>query len=110
MHKIVDGQEVEMSAEEQAEMQATWDALQAASVPSSITIVQAQLQLLDDGSLDQVDAYMAGLAGDVGQRARIEWTRGSVVLRSGTLAQHIAAAVGWNAAELDGFFTAAAGR
>lgn len=78
-------------------------------VPSSVTMRQARLALLQSGYLEQVNAILAGMTGVEGEAARIEWEYAQEVVRESPLVQGLAAALPLTEGELDQLFTLAGG-
>ncbi|MDR0736137.1 MAG: hypothetical protein LBF51_04770 [Zoogloeaceae bacterium] len=77
-------------------------------VPASVTMRQARLALLGAGLLDTVDAAVAGMSGDAGKAARIEWEFAATIDRDNPLFAGLTAQLGMTSAQLDALFTAAA--
>lgn len=75
--------------------------------PTVITRCQARLQLLSAGLLTAVDAAIAGLVGEAGVMAQIEWDTAIKIRRDHALVQQIAAALGLSSEQLDALFVAA---
>ena len=86
-----------------------WE-LQDAPPPDEVTMRQAQLALLDLGITDAtVEAAIDAIANpDEQARARIEWRRGGVVLRSSTMVALIASGLALTHSQLDQLFRKAA--
>ncbi len=86
-----------------------WE-LQDAPPPDEVTMRQAQLAMLDLGITDAtVEAAIEQIADpDEQARARIEWRRGGVVLRSSPMVALIAAGVALTPSQLDQLFRKAA--
>ncbi|TLX65057.1 hypothetical protein DN820_01720 [Stutzerimonas nosocomialis] len=77
-------------------------------VPPEVTMRQARLALLSAGLLSQVNQALAGMAGDEGEAARIEWDYSSVMRRDKPFVQGIGAMLGLTPAQIDDLFIAAA--
>lgn len=80
----------------------------APPVPTSVTMRQARLALLQAGLLDQVDAAIASLAGDEGKAARIEWDYANEVRRDSPLIAMFSANLGLSDEQMDKLFITAA--
>jgi hypothetical protein len=78
-------------------------------VPESVSMRQARLALLGAGLLDAVESAIAGLPGDAGKAAKIEWEYATEIRRDNPLFAQLSAALGMSAAQLDDLFIAAAG-
>lgn len=79
--------------------------------PRPVTVVtmrQARLALLAAGLLDAVDAAIAGMPGNQGAAARIEWEYATTLDRSWPLVTALAGALGLDDAQLDALFEQAA--
>ena len=74
------------------------------AIPTSLTMAQARIALLDAGLLDTVDAGIAQMP----RAAQIKWEFAATVERSDALTQALAAALGLTAPQLDALFTAGA--
>ncbi|MBP0492882.1 hypothetical protein [Roseomonas indoligenes] len=72
-------------------------------VPASITPRQARLALLQAGLLDEVDAAVAA----AGRAAQLEWEYATVVERSGTLVESLAAGIPLTDQQVDNLFRTA---
>ncbi|ADW16369.1 hypothetical protein Despr_2419 [Desulfobulbus propionicus DSM 2032] len=77
-------------------------------VPPSVTMRQARLALLQAGLLTQAEAAVANMAGDAGDRARIEWEYAQEIQRDWPTLTTIAGAMGLTNEEIDNLFTLAA--
>lgn len=86
-----------------------WE-LQDAPPPAEVTMRQAQIALLDLGITDAtVEASIDQIEDpDAQARARIEWRRGGVVLRSSPMVALIAAGLALTTSQLDQLFRKAA--
>lgn len=73
-------------------------------IPTSVSMRQARLALLESGLLADVEAGLAGSA----QEAQIEWEYATTVERSSGLVSTIASAMGLTEQQLDDLFTLAA--
>ncbi|HJW23751.1 MAG TPA: hypothetical protein VJ576_02545 [Rhodocyclaceae bacterium] len=76
-------------------------------VPSSVTMRQARLALLQRGLLDQVNSAIAAKPGPEGDAARIEWDYSSTVERHRPLALAMIAELGLTEAQADDLFSLA---
>lgn len=109
MKKIVNGVEVDMSAEEAAAVQAEWDAAAVAvHAPPEVTMRQARQALILAGKLATVNAALAGMTGTAGELARAEWEYSIAVQRHRPLVLSLGAALGMSSADLDALFIQAA--
>lgn len=73
-------------------------------VPQSVSMAQARLALLQDGSLDAVMVAVVGMP----MAAQIEWEFRATVERQSGLVAAVGAILGKSAAELDALFVLAA--
>lgn len=76
-------------------------------VPESVSMRQARLALLSTGLLDTVNSIVAGLTGDSGKAAKIEWEYSSVVMRNKGLVRSVQQVLGLTDQQLDDLFIAA---
>ena len=76
----------------------------ASYIPTSLTMAQARIALLDAGLLDTVEAGIAQMP----RAAQIKWEFAATVDRSDSLTQALAAALGLAEPQLDALFTAGA--
>lgn len=76
-------------------------------IPSTVTMRQARLALLQSGLLAQVNDAVAGMPGADGDAARIEWEFSSTVERNRPLVQGLAATLGLTNTQLDNLFVLA---
>jgi hypothetical protein len=77
-------------------------------LPTVVTMRQARLALLGAGLLSQVNAAVAGMPGDAGEAARIEWEFAGTVERNSALVQSLTGALGLTEDQLDALFVSAA--
>lgn len=77
-------------------------------IPTSVTMRQARLALLQTGRLAEVEAMVASMTGPEGDAARIEWDYSSTVERSRPLTQTMITALGLTEAQADDLFRLAA--
>jgi hypothetical protein len=77
-------------------------------VPDFVSMRQARLALLSAGLLDSVEAAIAGLSGDAGKAARIEWEYATEIRRNNPLFAQLSAALGLSGEALDQLFIQAA--
>lgn len=77
-------------------------------IPQSVTMRQARLALLAAGLLDTAEAVIAGIPGDVGRAARIEWEYAQEVRRDNALLQQVQALAGFSDQDVDSLFLSAA--
>jgi hypothetical protein len=78
-------------------------------VPQAVSMRQARLALLGANLLPQVNAAIAGMPGEEGEAARIEWEYAQEVRRDSSLVKALALAMGMSDADLDSLFKSAAG-
>jgi hypothetical protein len=78
-----------------------------AAKPTSVTMRQARLALLEAGLLDNVQNIVAGMQGAEGAAARIEWEYSSTMVRSQPLVAALAAALKLTSADVDALFLTA---
>jgi hypothetical protein len=76
--------------------------------PTSVTMRQARLALLQAGLLASVSAALAAATGMAGDAARIEWEYAATVDRDSPLVAGLVATLGLTDAQLDALFAAAA--
>lgn len=76
-------------------------------VPSSVTMRQARIALLNAGLLSQVDAAIESLPEPQKSRVRIEWEYSNTVERNGTIIPSLAHAMGLDDEQIDGLFVEA---
>lgn len=107
--KIVNGERVELSNDEQAALDAE-RAAYTLPVPPVVTMKQARLALLSAGLLPSVEAALAGMTGAEGEAARIEWEYSTEVRRASVLVNSIAAGLGLTDQQIDNLFIDAATR
>ena len=95
---------VEITDQELDEIRASRLAGVVATAPTSLTMAQARIALLDAGLLDTVEAGIAQMP----RAAQIKWEFAATVERSDSLTQALAAALGLTELQLDDLFTAGA--
>lgn len=76
----------------------------APSVPTSITMRQARLALLQAGKLSAIDTALASLPSPQKEQAQIEWEYGSEVERHNGWIESLAPMLGMTEEEVDGLF------
>lgn len=103
--KLVNGQPVAMSADEEA----TFLALQSqpAPIPQEVSMRQARLALFNAGLLPQVDASIAAMPDPDKTIADIQWNHSGSVIRTNSLVSSLGAALGLSGAQLDQLFVSA---
>lgn len=74
------------------------------NIPTSVTMRQARLALLNNGLLSQVETAINLLPEPQKTQARIEWDYSSVVLRNQPIVLLLAAAIGISEAQMDELF------
>jgi hypothetical protein len=94
-------------AESSKEVKAYFAAQAEAAKPTSVTMRQARLALLEAGLLDNVQNTIAGMQGAEGAAARIEWEYSSTMVRSQPLVAALAAALKLTSADVDALFLSA---
>jgi hypothetical protein len=80
---------------------------QPPQVPTRVQMAQARLALLQQGYLDQVNSILAGLTGDAGKAAQIEWNFRQYVDRNNHLVQAIKTQLPLTEQQLDDLFALA---
>lgn len=100
--------DVEITAEELAEIIAGRIAANVPPPPSIVSMRQARLALLHAGKLQAVNNAIAAMQGPQGEAARIEWDYSNEVRRTQTLTIALAQAIGMTDAEMDALFVEAA--
>ncbi len=111
LHKMVNGQSVQCSAEEEAAILAERQAEAArVVVPQSVTRRQAKQALLLAGLLNSVQATINAIP-DATQRGlvQIEWDDSQEFIRTRPVLIALASALGLNSSQLDALFIQAAG-
>jgi hypothetical protein len=109
MRKIVDGEEVACTPEEEAAILAEWAAAASAvNVPQEVTMRQARLALLGAGLLATVESKIDGMAEPAKSAARIEWDHSQTVQRSKGLVLQLGQEMGLTSEQIDNLFIAAA--
>jgi hypothetical protein len=103
MKKIVNGQEVDMSPEEEAAILAQW-AANPVYVPQVVSMRQARLALLAAGKLGQVQAAIDALPSPQKEVAALEWEYSQEVRRDWPFVAQLAPALGLSDADLDNLF------
>ena len=78
-----------------------------AAKPQEVTMRQARLALREAGLLQAVEAAIAGMPGNAGADARIEWEYSSALKRSQPLVSAMAGAQNISPAQMDALFLAA---
>ncbi|TRO41723.1 hypothetical protein EQ832_01530 [Pseudomonas sp. ALS1131] len=78
------------------------------AVPRTVSMRQARRALLDAGILAAVDASIAGMPGEDGQRARIDWEYATEVDRTWPLIGYMAEQLGLSEVQVDALFVSAA--
>ena len=81
---------------------------QEPSVPHSVTIRQAKLQMSRAGILSAVDAAIAGMEGQAGEEARIEWQYATELRREHPLVEALGPTLGLSDEAIDALFVEAA--
>jgi len=109
MHKMVNGEVVECSPEEEAAILAERAAHAAPRVPRAVTMRQARLALLGAGLLANVEAAIDALEEPDRSAARIEWEYSQEVHRHRPFVLVLGAAMGLDSAALDQLFITAEG-
>lgn len=104
--RMVNGVQVELSAEELSEIQALQEAMSAPKVPDAVTMAQARKVLVLQGiTMDQVSQAIAAIP-DATERelAQIDWEYSTQVNRESPLVASISAALGLTSQEVDQLF------
>lgn len=84
------------------------DKVRESTVPKKVTMRQAQEALLEDGSLDLVEATINAMQGVEGRRAKIQWTKSQDVYRNWPLVIQLGPVIGKTPEQLDQLFIKAA--
>ncbi|GEM_PF-1666418 len=79
-----------------------------ARVPQMVTMRQARQAMLFSGILSQVDALIAGMPGEEGESARIDWSHARDVKRDWPLIAALGPQMGLTEQQIDGLFIYAA--
>lgn len=72
--------------------------------PDEISMGQAKEALLRMGLLDTVNQVLAGLPGEEGEIARIQWEYRSVVRRDWPMIEQVRLVMGWSIEQVDAVF------
>jgi hypothetical protein len=103
--KIVNGQPVEMTPEEEAEFIAQQQADAAVvRVPREITMRQARLTLLGAGLLDDVQPAIDSLPSPQKEAAQIEWEYSNTLQRANPFVNTLGPALGLTSQQIDELF------
>ncbi|UHD47396.1 hypothetical protein LUX29_09595 [Aureimonas altamirensis] len=102
-----DGELVEKPIDFIAPLEAD-DDLGGPGVPQSVTIRQAKLQMSRAGILSAVDAAIAGMEGQAGEEARIEWQYATELRRAHPLVEALGPTLGLTNEAIDALFVEAA--
>lgn len=78
------------------------------SVPSSVTIRQAKLQMSRAGILSDVDAAIAAMEGQAGEEARIDWQYATELRRDHPLVEALGPTLSLTDEAIDALFVEAA--
>lgn len=109
LKKMVNGVEVACTPEEEAQILAEWAAnASIVQVPRLVTMRQAQEALLEDETLDLVEATINAMTGLEGRRAKIQWTKSQDVYRNWPLVIQLGPVIGKTPQQLDALFIKAA--
>jgi hypothetical protein len=103
LKKIVNGEEVDMSPEEEAAIQAEWQS-NAQAIPSSVSMAQARLVLLAAGKLAAVQTAIDALPSPDKDKAQIWWDYSSRVEREHPYVLVLAPLLGLDTNALDTLF------
>ena len=76
-------------------------------IPTTVTMRQARLAMLDAGILTSVRDALAAMTGPTGEAARIEWEYALMLERSNPLVASLSSTLGLTSTQLDELFTAA---
>jgi hypothetical protein len=77
-------------------------------VPGKVTMRQAQEALLEDGTLDLVEATINAMTGVEGRRAKIQWSKSQDVHRHWPLVIQLGPVIGKTPEQMDALFIKAA--
>ena len=92
---------IDVRTGERTEQEYTPPPAPPARIPDSVDAKQFKLQLLDDGLLDTVEAWISGK----GRRYQIAYQNANRFRRNDPMMQEGFAALGFDAARVDKFFT-----
>lgn len=107
--KYVNGESVVMTDAERQAIADEWNAnLEKVHIPDKVTMRQAQEALLEDGTLDLVEATIDAMTGVEGRRAKIQWTKSQDVFRNWPLVIQLGPVIGKTPQQLDALFIKAA--
>ena len=76
-------------------------------VPKFVTMRQGRTALLNAGLLDSVNTLIAGMSGDAGKKAQIDWAYSSDLYRNWPLVNSLAPGLGLTSTDIDNLFIAA---
>lgn len=107
LKKMVNGVEVDMTPEEEAELRFAWANAMLPVVPQSVTKFQAKAALHLAGLLDSVEPLMA--SPDTPQLARLAWQDAQEFRRTSPTVLAMAQSLGLSDSQLDELFITAAG-
>lgn len=106
-YRSVNGENVPLSDVERQAMADEWNSVKVA-VPYKVTMRQAQEALLEDGTLDLVEAMIQAMTGVAGRRANIQWSKSQDVHRNWPLVIQLGPVIGKTPEQLDQLFIKAA--
>lgn len=76
----------------------------AVIIPTQVSMKQARLALLQQGTLATVTAAISAMTGVPGQSAQIEWEFSAMVNRKDPLVIQLTTSLGWTSEQLDALF------
>ena len=106
LKKNVNGVEVDCTPEEEAAIQAEWNA--APPVPQEVPRRQAIAALIKTGKRAQVEAALAAIPGEAGELARNDYYESLYFQRHWPLMESMKPILNWTDADLDNLFRLAA--
>ncbi|WP_197730883.1 hypothetical protein [Rhizobium leguminosarum] len=104
MKQMIDGIESDMTAEEETSFEASRGALGIVARVEQVSCRQFKLQLLADGLLDQVDAWVAAQS----KAVQIAYEYSGTFVKDSPMMTAGFAAMGFTSQQIDAFFEAAA--
>lgn len=108
MKKMVNGVEVDMTAEEVSAIQAEWNAtLATPKVPTFVTRRQGRAELIDRDLLATVQGVLDGIPGKAGDLARNDFDTSQEWHRDWPLIAQVQPILGWSDAYVDELFISA---
>lgn len=106
--QTINGERIELTAEEHAELLASLPDETPSAAPSQVTIRQAKIQLSRAGLLSSVNDFIAGMEGQEGEEARIEWDYATELRRDHPLVAALGPQFDLSEEDIDALFVEAA--